>query len=85
MATHNKTHAPKLQFFDKQITLLNLYFALAFYTFYTFYTLFALFALFALSTFYTLKTAKANVKANANANANALSVNSLLLNVYSKL
>lgn len=73
MATHNKTHAPKLQFFDKQITLLNLYFALAFYTLYTLYTLFAL------STFYTLKTAKAN------ANANALSVNSLLLNVYSKL
>lgn len=75
MATHNKTHAPKLQFFDKQITLLNLYFALAFYTLYTLYTLFAL------STFYTLKTAKANAKANAN----ALSVNSLLLNVYSKL
>lgn len=75
MATHNKTHAPKLQFFDKQITLLNLYFALAFYTLYTLYTLFAL------STFYTLKTAKAN----ANANANALSVNSLLSNVYSKL
>lgn len=73
MATHNKTHAPKLQFFDKQITLLNLYFALAFYTLYTLYTLFTL------STFYTLKTAKANV------NANALSVNSLLLNVYSKL
>ena len=66
MATHNKTHASKLQFFDKQITLLNLYFALAFYTLYT---------------FYTLKTANANV----NANANALSVNSLLLNVYSKL
>ena len=75
MATHNKTHAPKLQFFDKQITLLNLYFALAFYTLYTLYTLFAL------STFYTLKTANANV----NANANALSVNSLLSNVYSKL
>lgn len=73
MATHNKTHAPKLQFFDKQITLLNLYFALAFYTLYTLYTLFAL------STFYTLKTA------NANVNANALSVNSLLSNVYSKL
>lgn len=75
MATHNKTHAPKLQFFDKQITLLNLYFALAFYTLYTLYTLFTL------STFYTLKTANANV----NANVNALSVNSLLLNVYSKL
>ena len=78
MATHNKTHAPKLQFFDKQITLLNLYFALAFYTLYTLYTFYTLFIL---STFYTLKTANANV----NANANALSVNSLLLNVYSKL
>lgn len=61
MATHNKTHAPKLQFFDKQITLLNLYFALAFYTLYTLYTLFAL------STFYTLKTANANANAKANA------------------
>lgn len=64
MATHNKTHAPKLQFFDKQITLLNLYFALAFYALYTLYTLFALFAL---STFYTLKTANANANAKANA------------------
>ncbi len=84
MATHNKTHAPKLQFFDKQITLLNLYFALAFYTLYTLctlYTLYTLYTLFTLSTFYTLKTANANV----NANANALSVNSLLSNVYSKL
>lgn len=84
MATHNKTHAPKLQFFDKQITLLNLYFALAFYTLYTLYTLYTFYTfytLFILSTFYTLKTANANV----NANANALSVNSLLLNVYSKL
>lgn len=77
MATHNKTHAPKLQFFDKQITLLNLYFALAFYTLYTLYTLYTIYTLFTLSTFYTLKT--------ANANANALSVNSLLLDVYSKL
>ena len=61
MATHNKTHAPKLQFFDKQITLLNLYFALAFYTLYTLYTLDTL------STFYTLKTANANANAKANA------------------
>ena len=61
MATHNKTHAPKLQFFDKQITLLNLYFALAFYTLYTFFTLYTL------STFYTLKTANANANAKANA------------------
>ncbi len=67
MATHNKTHAPKLQFFDKQITLLNLYFALAFYALYTLYTLYTLFALFALSTFYTLKTANANANAKANA------------------
>ena len=81
MATHNKTHAPKLQFFDKQITLLNLYFALALYTLYTLYTFYTFYTLFILSTFYTLKTANANV----NANANALSVNSLLLNVYSKL
>ena len=70
MATHNKTHAPKLQFFDKQITLLNLYFALAFYTFYIFYTLYTLYTLYTFYTFYTFYTLKtANAKANAKANA----------------